>query len=224
MHAPDPGKFDVDWQERVRLRNGQHVTLRLLQPADRDLYLTGFAKLSAEAKYHRFFEPKDTLTPAEIHYLVDLDQVHHFAIVATHGHDPAEGVGLARCVEIPGSPNVAEPAVTVLDEWQGLGVGRLLMRRLVEAARARGVERFHVDILAGNSPMLSLLEEVGVELLPAREHGVLTIDLPLPDALSVDPRDVRGQDYRRRSALERLLRLAAKGIVRVLPRSTRGER
>ncbi len=224
MHATEPGKFDSDWRERVRLRNGQHVTLRLLQPADRELYLNGFAKLSAEARYHRFFEPKDPLTAAEVHYLVDLDQVHHFAIVATHGHDPAEGVGLARCVEIPGTPNVAEPAVTVLDHWQGLGIGRLLMRRLVEAARARGVERFHVDILAGNSPMLSLLDEVGVELLPARDNGVLTVDLPLPDALTADPRDGHGHDHQRRSALERLLRLAAKGIVRVLPRSASGLR
>ncbi len=220
MHVPDTGKFDLDWSERVRLRDGRHVTLRLLTPADRDLYLTGFDKLSAEARYHRFFEPKDHLTTAEIHYLVDLDQVHHFAIVATHGHDPAEGVGLARCVEIPGEPTVAEPAVTVLDAWQGLGIGRLLMRRLVEAARARGVERFHVDILAGNSPMLSLLDEVGVELLPARENGVLTIDLPLPDALAVESPEAHG--HHQRSALERLLRLAAKGIVRVLPRSTRG--
>ncbi len=223
MHAPDPGKFDLDWHERVRLRNGQHVTLRLLQPSDREMYLQGFAKMSAEARYHRFFEPKDHLTPAEVHYLVDLDQVHHFAIVASHGHDPAEGVGLARCVEIPGSPHVAEPAVTVLDDWQGLGIGRVLMRRLVEAARARGVERFHVDILDGNSPMLSLLDEVGVELFPAREQGVMTIDLPLPDALSLDPREGQHRAHDR-SALERLLRLAAKGIVRVLPRSTRGSR
>ncbi len=220
MHAPQTGKYDQDWHERVRLRNGQHVTLRLLLPEDREMYLTGFAKLSAEARYHRFFEPKDHLTPAEVHYLVDLDQVHHFAIVATHGHDPAEGVGLARCVEIPGTPTVAEPAVTVLDQWQGLGIGRLLMRRLVEAARARGVERFHVDILAGNSPMMSLLDEVGVELLPARDSGVLTVDLPLPDALPVDSTE----GHRRRSALERLLRLAAKGIVRVLPRATGGLR
>lgn len=223
MHAPTPGQFDINWTERVRLRNGQHVTLRLLRPEDRALYLSGFEKLSAEARYHRFFEPKDHLTPAEIHYLVDLDQVHHFAIVATHGHDPAEGVGLARCVEVPGEPNVAEPAVTVLDDWQGKGIGRLLMRRLVRAAQERGVERFHVDILAGNSPMLSLLDEVSVELLPAREHGVLTVDLPLPDAPLDDPREGR-HDHQRRSALERLLRLAAKGIVRVLPRATRGLR
>ena len=219
MHTPDGGKFDLSWQERVRLKNGQHVTLRLLRPEDRALYLSAFAKLSATARYHRFFEPKDHLTAAEVHYLVDLDQVHHFAIVATHGHDPAEGVGLARCVEIPGHPTVAEPAVTVLDGWQGLGIGRLLMRRLVDAARVRGVERFHVDILAGNSPMLSLLDEVGVELLPAREHGVLTVDLPLPDALPDESHDVAKE----RSAFSLLLRMAAKGIVRVLPRATRGQ-
>ena len=224
MHPPTNGSFDLDWHERVRLRDGRHVTLRLLRPDDRELYLSAFAKLSATARYHRFFEPKDHLTAAEVHYLVDLDQVHHFAIVATHGHDPAEGVGLARCVEIPGQPTVAEPAVTVLDAWQGLGIGRLLMRRLVEAARARGVERFHLDILAGNSPMLSLLDEVGVELLPAREHGVLTIDLPLPDALPSDSPQGLPHDHPQRSALERLLRLAAKGIVRVLPRPTRGAR
>ena len=228
MHAPAPGQFDLTWQEELRLRNGRRVILRLLQPSDRATYLRAFHKLSAEARYHRFFEPKDDLTDQELHYLVDLDQVHHFAIVAispgSAKHKTVdEGVGLARCVEIPGHPHVAEPAVTVLDTWQGVGLGRLLMRRLVEAAKARGVQRFHVDVLEGNAPMLSLLDEVSVELMPAREDGSLTLDLPLPDDLPPDPREDAMHDRVRLTALDRVLRMAAKGVLRVLPRAGRGK-
>ena len=212
MHAPPPGSYDLTWRERVRLRNGRSATLRLLVPEDRELYLQAFALLSPHARYQRFFEPKAQLTQAEVHYFVDVDQVHHFSIVAVVGRKHPHGVGLARCVEIPGQPNVAEPAVTVLDAWQGQGLGRVLLRRMIEAARARGVERFHVDVLADNTPMLNLMDEVGVQLLPAREHGVVTLDLPLPPP--APPRPPR----RQRTPLERLLRLAAKGWLRVLER------
>ena len=223
MHAPPLGQFDDTWREELRLRNGRRVILRLLQPRDREMYLRGFHKLSPDARYHRFFEPKDDLNPQELHYLVDLDQIHHFAIVAISPGSAKhktqdEGLGLARCVEIPGEADVAEPAVTVLDAWQGLGLGRLLMRRMIQAAQARGVQRFHVDVLQGNSPMLSLLDEVSVELLPAREDGILTLDLPLPDDLPPDPREDKMHDRVRMNAMERVMRMAAKGVLRVLPR------
>jgi len=212
MHAPPAGLYDTAWQERVRLRNGRRATLRLLVPGDRDMYLRAFAELSPHARYQRFFERKDQLTPAEVRYFVDVDQVHHFSVVAVVGRKHPHGVGLARCVELPGQPGVAEPAVTVLDAWQGQGLGRLLLRRLVEAARVRGVERFHVDVLADNAPMLNLLDEIGVQLLPTREHGVVTLDLPMP-APRVDkaPR-------RERTTMERVMRLVANGVVRVLGR------
>lgn len=214
MHPPPPGHFDTTWRERVRLRNGRRATLRLLVPEDRELYLQAFAQLSPQARYQRFFGTKDQLTPAEIHYFVDVDQVHHFSIVAVVGRKHPHGVGLARCVEIPGHANVAEPAVTVLDAWQGQGLGRMLLRRLIEAARERGVQRFHVDVLADNAPMLNLMDEIGTQLMPPRDNGIVTMDLPLPP-----PRPDR-PPRRERSALERMLRLAAKGMIRVMDRMT----
>ena len=92
------------------------------------------------------------------------------------------------------------------------------MHRMVLAAKARGVERFHVDILNDNLPMLNLMDDVGVNLLPAREQGVLTLDLPLPDAVPADP-----PHKSRPWTVERVLHLAAKRALRVLPRWTRGQ-
>jgi len=71
-----------------------------------------------------------------------------------------DGVGIARFIRLADEPDVAEPAIVVVDEMQGHGLGRLLMERLIEAAVERGVKRFRSDFLAINRPMKELLTHV----------------------------------------------------------------
>ncbi len=67
----------------------------------------------------------------------------------------------------------------MVDEFQGRGLGRLLLLRLIEAARERGVRAFHCELAERNSPVLGLVHEVG--LWPERcEGGVFAVEVPLP--------------------------------------------
>ena len=54
-----------------------------------------------------------------------------------------------------------EFAVTVVDEWHGLGLARQLLEALMQAARARGFERMEGYILATNARMLGLAKRLG---------------------------------------------------------------
>jgi GNAT superfamily N-acetyltransferase len=99
-------------------------------------------------------------------YLTRVDGIDHFAVVAfTESLDMKveEGVGVARFVRLASEPEVAEAAVTVIDDFQGRGLGRLLLVTLVEAARERGVKKFHSEVLASNDRMRKLLAAVGVK-------------------------------------------------------------
>src|SRR5207244_92171 len=107
----------------------------------------GFAGLSAESRYRRFFSAKDRLSEAELRYLTEVDGVDHFALGALHD---GEGAGVARFVRLRDRPDTAEAAIVVVDERQGCGLGRLLLTRLTEAARERGITRFRSDVLARN--------------------------------------------------------------------------
>src|SRR3954447_19399843 len=108
------------------------VVIRPLEPADREELAAGFARLSPESRYRRFFAPVAQLSERQLDYLTRVDQHDHVALVAVDD-ETGEGVGVARFVRT--APGVAEPAVVVADDHQHQGVGRALLDRLVERAR-----------------------------------------------------------------------------------------
>ena len=138
--------FDADYLEHATLRDGTEVALRLVRPDDKALLREGFARMSDESRYRRFFTPKYELSADELRYLTEIDQVTHVAIGATSA-DGARGLGVARFIVLAGEAGAAEAAVAVTDDLQGRGLGSLLLQRLVAAAHERGVERFVFEML-----------------------------------------------------------------------------
>ena len=136
-------------------------TDRSIQPDDKALIAAGLARMSEESRYRRFMAPKPGFTSAELAYLTEIDHHDHEALVAI---DPSSGeaVGVARYVRLPEEPRVAEPAVAVIDDWQGLGLGSELLQRLIARAREEGVERFRAVVMRENRPMLNMLERTPV--------------------------------------------------------------
>lgn len=175
--------FARDYLERVTLRDGTRVTLRLLRPEDRALLRAGFERLSEESRYLRFLSPKTSLSDDELDYLCNIDQENHFALGAMiEPEDPAApgiGVGVARFIRLP-EGDIAEAAVTVADEMQGRGLGRLLFMRLTSAAEERGIFRFRCEVLGSNRGMAGLLAQIAPDRTVEVGSGVMTIDLQLP--------------------------------------------
>jgi GNAT superfamily N-acetyltransferase len=189
-----------------RLADGTPVRTRPLRPEDREKLRNGFARLSSESRYRRFFSAPETLSEAALDYLTMPDGENHVAIgaeLAAPDADRSYGLGIARFVRLPDEPSAAEAAVAVIDEMQHRGVGRLLLRELIRAAHARGVTTFVCHVLPGNEPVQAMLREVGAES-SALEDGVQTFRLALPEVVP-DQRDTG-------AALYRLFRLAAKGL------------
>ena len=155
------------------LPDGTPLLIRRLRPADRTLLRDAFERLSAESRRLRFIGPKDRLTDTELRYLTDVDGHRHEALVAT---DPqtGEGIGVARFVRLEDEPDVAEVAVTVVDDWQHRGVGTLLLEALAERARSESISDFSALIAADNTPMLELLDHAGGRIeAVASEPGVV---------------------------------------------------
>jgi GNAT superfamily N-acetyltransferase len=146
-----------DRGDGVVLRDGTLVEVRRLTAADAPLLADGFARLSEESRRLRFLAPKTSLTRSELRYLTEVDGHRHEALGAT---DPLTGRGVAvgRFVCDPGDPARAEVAITVADEWQRRGLGRLLLERLADRAREEGVDRFTALVADENRGMHKLLE------------------------------------------------------------------
>jgi GNAT superfamily N-acetyltransferase len=164
----------------VALRDGSVVRLRQGHRTDRELLRRGFDRLSAEGRYRRFLTATPALTDDMIRYLTEIDHHDHEAIIATE-QESGEGVGVARYVRNPRRPDTAEVAVTVIDEWQGRGLGTLLLEALGERARAEGIRRFTAMMLASNQQMMEVLEALGPVHVVDRESGTVQIETPIPD-------------------------------------------
>lgn len=179
---PEHLRFGPDYQEEVTLQDGTRVRLRRLRPSDKDKLVRGLARFSPESQYRRFFTTKARFTAAELRYLTEFDGYNHLAIGAseiTPDGQEGEGIGVARFVRLPDEPEVAEPAVAVIDARQGLGLGKILMARLVEAALERGIRRFRSEFLATNRPMRELLKEVSSTARFRGDGPVVEVECPL---------------------------------------------
>ncbi|MBC8073941.1 MAG: GNAT family N-acetyltransferase [Deltaproteobacteria bacterium] len=174
--------FDASWSEDVVLSDGSCVRLRPVRPDDKEAIAGGLARLSPESQYLRFFTSKPRLTDSELRYLTEVDGIEHFAIVCAlleQGGTEGRGVGVARFVRSPEDPEVAEPAVVVVDELQGKGLGRVLMERLIQAAAERGVQRFRSEFLAVNTPMKELLATLSPAAQFTPEGSLVVAEFPL---------------------------------------------
>jgi hypothetical protein len=104
------------WRRTVTLRDGARVTLRPIAPEDKPLLAASFERLGEESRYRRFLTSKKELSAAELDYLVDVDHSDHEAIIAVDQLS-GEAVGVARYVRSNDDAEVAELAVTVIDDW-----------------------------------------------------------------------------------------------------------
>lgn len=198
-------RIDSNYSSVERLKDGTEVRLRLIGPDDRERLRAGFRALSSESRYRRFLSPTPRLSATMLRALTETDGWNHVAIgaervVAGAGGD---GLGVARFVRLKGTPDTAEAAIAVIDEYQGRGLGGLLLRTLVAAARERGVAKFRAYVLGENEPVKKLLAELAPHPAPHIEDGMLLYEIPLPEA----PFEIAAED-----PLYRLFKSAAEGL------------
>src|SRR5215467_12147821 len=134
----------------VVLRDGSAVIIRQVRSTDAPLLADGFARLGAASRRMRFLGVKKELSAAELRYLADVDHHDHEALGALDragGH----GVGIVRYIRDADDPQAAEIAVTIVDDWQGRGLGTELLARLSDQARHEGIRRFTATVTYGNA-------------------------------------------------------------------------
>jgi RimJ/RimL family protein N-acetyltransferase len=202
---PNEKTLQRDARDVARLRDGREVLISRLTPADAPLVADAFARLSEESRRLRFLGPKTSLSAAELRYLTEIDGHHHEALGAI---DPASGRGVAigRFVRDLEDPERAEVAITVADDWQGRGLGKIMLSRLVDRAREAGVRKFTALVSTDNRAMQNLLRRIES---PARiDHvgsGIAEYEIELA------PKGLGRQ-------LEEALRAAAAGHLQLPPR------
>jgi GNAT superfamily N-acetyltransferase len=193
--APDP----------FVLADGRRLNIRPTERRDRDRLRRLFMRLTPESRYQRYLSPKPTLSERDLDRLLDIDHVKHEALAAV---DDTTGAfeAVARYVQLPDQPEVAEVAIEVADDLHRQGIGMGLALRTIEQARANGFTRLIAITLHDNAAARSLLRFLHFH--PQSRHGLaiefarqLTPDLaiPLETVTSHKDRRVHPVTYDRRS-------------------------
>jgi len=174
---------------RVAVRT---LRIRPIRVADAAALRAAFDRLSTESRRQRFLAMKNGLTDSELRYFTDVDHHDHEALVAV-SRLTGRGVGVARYVRNPGAPDTADLAVTVVDAWQGRGVGTALVRALTGRARCEGIRALTALMSFDNVRARQLLTAVpGTARLVERDGTTLAYEVELAVAPVTSSRKRRG--------------------------------
>jgi acetyltransferase len=154
--------YPKELESTISLTDGRTMLLRPVRPEDEPAFLDFFARLSAEAVRFRFLHPIKHLPHRDAARLTQIDYDREMILVLEQ-RDSDAGVMLCGAVQVAADANheAAEFAIVLRDDLTGLGLGPLMMRRMIEYARSRGIAKLHGDVLDDNRSMLRLCEVLG---------------------------------------------------------------
>jgi acetyltransferase len=154
-----------------QLPNGANITIRPIRPEDVDLEKNFTRELSDEAKYFRYMNSVQELTPETLMRFTQIDYHYEMALIAVTEIDNHEiELGVARYVTNPDKRS-CEFALVVGDRWQRQGIGHRLMHHLMEIARDRGLERMEGEVLSNNFKMLDLMKSLNFHITTSPEDN-----------------------------------------------------
>ena len=162
--------------DEAELRDGERILIRPISPGDGQQLAALHARLSPDSIYRRYFGVKPRLSPVEIGRFTSADEKWRFALVGVRDTGPLAGV--ARYEGTVGSTD-AEIALVVDDALHHLGLGGLLLRRLIDVARVNGMTSLNAVVLASNRPMISLLRTLRVPATSVYDAGTVVVTLDL---------------------------------------------
>jgi acetyltransferase len=168
-------------EEEVELADGRTLLLRPILPEDEPALERMFHALTPEEVRFRFFVPHKTFSHMNTARFTQIDYEREMVLVLTEpgiaGETPIHAV-----VQLSADPDneKAEFAILVSRDVVALGLGVYLMRRLIEYARGRGIQRMHGDVLSDNHTMLKLARVLGFTTKAVEgEPGVVRIEMSL---------------------------------------------
>ncbi|ROM23863.1 GNAT family N-acetyltransferase [Pseudomonas protegens] len=158
-HPPFPAQQGQYWIDA--LNDGSHVLIRPLRPQDREREKAFIENLSPATRHQRFLGEIKEVGEQLLNQLMDVGTPQRVAYVAlVHDNGELREVGISRYAQVDEQPSHCEFAVTIADEWQGKGLGALLMQHLIDEARNNGFQQMYSVDSAANYSMRRLAKQL----------------------------------------------------------------
>ncbi|WP_346798256.1 bifunctional acetate--CoA ligase family protein/GNAT family N-acetyltransferase [Halomonas sp. Bachu 37] len=167
MDLGAPARFAIlpypeELREWVTLKNGWQVEVRPIRAEDAPLITTFHRQLSEESIRFRYFHNKSDLTQRDLSILSHINYDRQMAFIAEHQRDDGgkEMLGVVRVWNDPDNIRT-EFSVIIRDDLQGLGIGSLLMNKMIAYCTSIGTLEMIGKIMVDNHPMRALMKHLG---------------------------------------------------------------
>ncbi|MCC6588814.1 MAG: bifunctional acetate--CoA ligase family protein/GNAT family N-acetyltransferase [Bryobacterales bacterium] len=164
------------YESTVRMKNGDTVEVRPIRPEDEPLIVKFHQTLSERTVYFRYLQMLNLGQRTAHERLIRIcfiDYDRELAFVMVHNH---EIIGVGRLHKLRGTQDV-EFAEVISDAYQGQGLGKRMLEKLIAVARAEGMKRVVADIHSENVAMQAICRNLGFEI--EREFGDPTVSATL---------------------------------------------
>lgn len=171
------------YQEKIR--DGRTLFIRAIRSDDKASLEEIMRHLSDTSRFFRFFIPKDTLTDEELAKFTDIDFTHQVGLLASvfdNGNYVPAGTAAYMVLKNDGPKDkkVAELSFMVEEEFQGFGIGSLLLKHLTIIARTQAITQFIALVQVANHKMLEVFAHSGLPMTQSLgELGVVEVKLTL---------------------------------------------
>ncbi|AMP10012.1 acetyltransferase family protein [Collimonas arenae] len=158
--------------------------LRPIRPEDGEAHVAFFNALDPEDVRYRMFVGIRALQPSQLARFTQIDYDREMAFIATrlNGDGVAETLGVARVVADPDNIQ-AEFSVIVRSDLKGLGLGQVLMTKLITYCRRHGTQEIIGEALPHNVRILHLVRKLGFDVKPLERNGTMWLHLDLRPGL-----------------------------------------
>ncbi|MBW2491060.1 MAG: GNAT family N-acetyltransferase [Deltaproteobacteria bacterium] len=155
MHGIYPIKL-----EETREIDGDLITIRPAKPVDERRIQEHFYTQDKDDIYSRFFQARTRFVRDDVESMFQIDYVKNLTILAVVGEFGFGKVVAVGEYLLDPAQNMAEIAFSVSKEWQGKGLGKILIKKLSEAARENGISGLMAYTLPRNQGMIRLFKSL----------------------------------------------------------------
>ncbi|CAM3795105.1 bifunctional acetate--CoA ligase family protein/GNAT family N-acetyltransferase [Vibrio aquimaris] len=173
--------YPVEYEERVQLKDGSDIIMRPILPEDEPNHAQFVSKVSKEDLYNRFFSDVGELNHEALANLTQIDYDREMAFIAIANSDSnPEIIGVSRALLNPDNTD-AEFAILVRSDLKGMGLGKLLLQKIIDYCRQKGTKQISGVTMPTNRGMLMLAQNLGFELDVQFEDGTADMVLKLSE-------------------------------------------
>ncbi len=168
------GVYPLDLEETIEIE-GEPITIRPAKPVDERRIQEHFYNQKKSDIISRFFHEKTSFVREEAEGMSQIDYIKDLTIIAVVGESGFRRVIAIGEYLLDEAKNVAEIAFSVNRKYQGKGLGRILMRKLSEAARENGITGFIAYTSPQNQAMIMLCKSLPYKITTIFDGDVLSL-------------------------------------------------